>query len=332
MRSPHSRRQPVLRPGRHRCRPAGLSAAVYGASEGLTTALIEREATGGQAGTSSRIENYLGFPEGVTGAELAERATQQALKFGVKIIEPVDVERIYIDRSTRVVHLSDGTEIGCHAIIVASGMTVRQLTASGHERLVGAGIYYGAAPAEVAEYHDADVVVVGAANSAGHAAVMLSKRARSVTMVIRGETITEHMSQYLVDHIEEIPNINVVNHHHIVAFNGDTHLESIDIEHVETGDVTSHPTTGLFIFIGFRPHSDLLADHVALDKHGFILTGHAAETTAWPLDRNPYAMETSIPGVFAAGDVRADVVRRVASAVGQGAVCVSFVHQYLAKQ
>ncbi len=270
--------------------PAGLGAAVYGASEGLRTAVIEREATGGQAGTSSRIENYLGFPSGISGKDLARRAT--------------------------------------------TGMTINKRNVPGHERLVGAGVYYGAAPSEAVEYQGGHVFVVGAANSAGQAAMMLSKFAGQVTMLVRGESLEAKMSQYLVDQINARDNIDVRFRTQVAEVKGESRLEEIVLRDRDTGELDELESNGMFIFIGARPHSDFLEGVVARDARGFVLTGPDAKSAdkppiPWPLDRDPYLMETSVPGIFAAGDVRAGVVRRVASAVGQGAVCVSMIHGYL---
>jgi thioredoxin reductase (NADPH) len=314
--------------------PAGLGAGVYGASEGLRTAVIEREATGGQAGTSSKIENYLGFPSGISGRDLARRATTQARKFGAEILTAVDVTGVRVDDTLRVVELSDGTELGCHALVVATGMTINKLNVPGHERLVGAGVYYGAAPSEAVEYRDGHVFVVGAANSAGQAAMMLSKFAGNVTMLVRGESLEAKMSQYLVDQINARENIDVRFRTQVAEVKGESRLEQIVLRDRDTGELEELDSNGMFIFIGARPHSDFLEGVVARDARGFVLTGPDAKAVEkppipWPLKRDPYLMETTVPGIFAAGDVRAGVVRRVASAVGQGAVCVSMIHGYL---
>jgi thioredoxin reductase (NADPH) len=314
--------------------PAGLGAGVYGASEGLRTAIIEREATGGQAGTSSRIENYLGFPQGISGKDLARRATTQAKRFGAEILTAVSVEDIRVEDSVRVVRLDDGTELGCHAVVVATGMTIRKLEVPGHERLVGAGVYYGAAPSEAVEYRGGHVYVVGAANSAGQAAMMLSKYTGQVTILVRGDSLAAKMSQYLVDQIDATPNIDVRTRTQVAEVKGEQRLESMVLRDRDTGELAEVESNGMFIFIGARPHSDFLRGVVGLNDAGFVLTGPdviaAADLPApWPLERDPFLMETSVPGIFAAGDVRAGVVRRVASAVGQGAVCVSMIHGYL---
>jgi thioredoxin reductase (NADPH) len=315
--------------------PAGLGAAVYGASEGLNTALIERAATGGQAGTSARIENYLGFPHGVTGSDLARRAVTQALRFGAEILTAVEVAGVRTEDPARFVTLSDGTELGCRALLVASGMTIRRLPAEGHERLVGSGVYYGAAPSEAATYTGEDVLVVGGANSAGQAAVMLSKYAKSVTILARAPSLDLSMSRYLIDQIEAIDNISVRVDSRVVGVEGDERLESITVRRVSSEEEERMSASGLFIFIGARPHTEFLEGVVERDSRGFVLTGPDLRVdgrwpASWPLSRDPYLLETSVPGIFAAGDVRAGVVRRVASAVGQGAVAISFVHQYLA--
>jgi thioredoxin reductase (NADPH) len=314
--------------------PAGLGAGVYGASEGLRTAVLEREATGGQAGTSSRIENYLGFPQGISGRDLARRASTQARKFGAEILTPAEVTGVRVDDSIRVVRLADGTELGCHALVVATGMTIRRLKVPGHDRLVGAGVYYGAAPSEAVEYRDGHVFVIGAANSAGQAAMMLSKFAGRVTILVRGDSIEAKMSQYLVDQIRATPNVDVMTGVQVAEVKGEQRLEAIVVRHGDSDDLEEIESNGMFIFIGARPHSDFVKGIVGLDSRGFVLTGPdvlAARDlpTPWPLERDPYLMETSVPGIFAAGDVRAGVVRRVASAVGQGAVCVSMIHGYL---
>jgi thioredoxin reductase (NADPH) len=295
---------------------------------------VERAAPGGQAGTSSRIENYLGFPQGISGSDLARRAAAQARKFGAEILTAVEVTAVRVEGTTRVVTLTDGTELGCRALVVASGMTIRKLNVEGHDRLVGAGIYYGAAPSEAVTYQGEDVFVVGGANSAGQAAMMLSRFAGTVTILVRGASLEARMSQYLVDQIRATQNIRVRLHSQVAAVHGDSRLEQITLANVEDGSEETLEANGLFIFIGAVPHSDFLEGIVERDRRGFILTGPELRTdgklpASWPLDRDPYLLETSVPGIFAAGDVRAGVVRRVASAVGQGAVCVSFVHQYL---
>lgn len=312
--------------------PAGLGAAVYGASEGLRTALIERAATGGQAGTSSRIENYLGFPAGISGGDLATRATSQALKFGTEVLTGPEVVGVEVSDPVKTVILSDGQRIGCHALVVASGMTIRRLGVASIESLVGAGVYYGAAPSEAAFYRDEHVYVVGGANSAGQASMMLSRYAKGVTILVRGDSIEAGMSQYLVDQIKATPNIAIRLSTAVVEGGGDGRLEYL----VLGGDGRTErvDAAGLFIFVGAMPHSAFLDGVVLRNKRGFILTGPDLRVDGewpveWPLARDPFPMETSVPGILAAGDVREGVVRRVASAVGQGAVAVSIVHQYL---
>ena len=314
--------------------PAGLAGAVYGASEGLRVAVLEMKATGGQAGTSSRIENYLGFPKGVSGGELARRATLQAERLGAEILSPVEVATIKADESGRTVVLADDakSELGCHAVLVTSGMKVRHLDVPGYERLHGAGVYYGATLSEAAAYKGERVIVVGGANSAGQAAMMLARFAGEVLVLIRGGSIAERMSTYLIDQIEATPNIHVKVATKCTRVDGDTHLESVDIE---CGDGTKDTikASGLFIFVGAVPHTDFLQGVVALNEQGFVLTGPdipTDELRRWPLERDPYLLESNVPGVFAAGDVRHGAVRRVASAVGQGSIAISLVHQYLA--
>jgi thioredoxin reductase (NADPH) len=314
--------------------PAGLGAGVYGASEGLRTALIERQATGGQAGTSSRIENYLGFPKGISGADLARRATAQAKRLGAEILTAVEATHVRVEEPTKIVTLSDGTELSCRALLIATGMTLRYLDVPGGEPLVGAGIWYGAAVAEAVSYRGEDVFVVGGANSAGQAAMMLSRYAGHVTVLVRGPSLEVAMSQYLIEQISGTANIDVQVNTEVVGVGGEGHLQQITVRNRIDGSEETREAAGLFIFIGARPHSDFVRDVVACDRGGFILTGSdltvdGARHPAWPLERDPFLLETSVPGIFAAGDVRANVVRRVASAVGQGAVAVSFIHKYL---
>ncbi len=314
--------------------PAGLGAAVYGGSEGLRTALIERAATGGQAGTSSRIENYLGFPAGISGSDLATRATSQALKFGVEILTGPEVVGVEVADPVKTVVLSDGQKLGCHALIVASGMTIRRLGVDAAEALVGAGVYYGAAPSEAVTYRGGHVYVVGGANSAGQAAMMLSKYAGQVTVLVRGMSLEARMSSYLIDQIRATPNIDVQLGTEIADAGGDGRLEYLVLRNRETEQEERVDASGLFIFVGAVPHSDFLEGIVLRSKRGFVLTGPDLRVDGewpreWELDRDPLPMETSVPGIFAAGDVREGVVRRVASAVGQGSVAVNLVHQYL---
>ena len=314
--------------------PAGLGAAVYGASEGLHTLLIDREATGGQAGTSSRIENYLGFPKGISGADLAQRATAQAIRLGAELLSAQDVLKVRIEDPYRYVTLSDGTELGCRALIMATGVAVRRLEVPGIEPLTGAGVYYGAALTEAANYRGQHIYVIGGANSAGQAAMFFSRFASQVTMLVRGESLAATMSQYLIDQIGSTPNTDVAIHTEVVAVQGDQRLETITIHHSDTGDDTTVPAAALFIFIGARPYTDLVAGIVERNAAGFILTGQdllrdGKKPMGWKPKRDPFMLETSVPGIFAAGDVREGAVRRVASAVGEGAIAVSQVHQYL---
>lgn len=314
--------------------PAGLAGAVYGASEGLRTALIEREAPGGQAGTSSRIENYLGFPAGISGGDLARRAATQAQRLGAELLTTLEVTGVTVEDNVKVTTLSDGSELRSHALLIASGMTVRKLGVPGYERFEGAGVYYGAAPSEAATYAGGHVYVVGGANSAGQGAMMFSRFAKSVTMIVRAKSLGVRMSQYLIDQIESQGNIEVLVDTQVEEVIGEDRVEAVRLVDRATGDKTERPASALFIFVGAVPHSGFVSDIVRCNDKGFIYTGpdifvdgEAPDT--WTVDRDPYLMETSVPGIFAAGDVRHGVVRRVASAVGQGSVVVSMVHQYL---
>lgn len=316
--------------------PAGLAAAVYGSSEGLATVLIEREAPGGQAGTSSRIENYLGFPTGVSGAELAERALAQARRLGAEVLTPVSVTRVTSTGRFKTLDLSDGSTITARAVVIATGVAYRHLPAPGLDRLSGAGVYYGAATTEALAAEGQHVYVIGAANSAGQGAKYFSKFADRVTMIVRGESLGAHMSRYLVDQIEETPNIDVLPLHHVIEAHGDDRLEALTVEHVETGDVRRLQASLLFIFIGAQPEHAWLGDLVECDEHGYILTGPDLLVDdrlpqSWPLTRHPFHLETSHPGVFATGDVRHGSIRRVAGAVGEGSTAIQLVHRYLAE-
>ena len=313
--------------------PAGLAAAVYGASEGVHTLLIDMETPGGQAGTSSRIENYLGFPKGISGADLARRATAQASRLGAEILAAQEVISVGVRDSYRVVTLANGTELVCHAVIIATGVSVRELDVPGAKALTGAGVYYGAAITEAASYKGKHVYVVGGANSAGQGAIFLSQYADQVTMLVRS-SLAKSMSQYLIEQIEGRDNIDVQLGTEIVEFHGKDGLEAITIRDRETGETRKEKAAATFVFIGASPHTKMLGDLVTLSPAGFILTGpdllvNGERPAGWKLKRYPYLMETSVPGVFAAGDVRHDVIRRVASAVGQGSGVVSFVHEYL---
>lgn len=314
--------------------PAGLGAAVYGASEGLSTALIEREATGGQAGTSSRIENYLGFPTGISGGDLARRATDQARRLGAEILTAVEAVKVRAEGPYRIVTLNDGTELSCKALIIASGVTVNILDVPGVERLTGAGIYYGASLTEAASYRGQQVYVVGGANSAGQAAMFFSRFASQVTMLVRGTSLKKSMSQYLIDQIEGTENIEVKTNTIVLEAFGDEKLEFLKIQNKVSGEEKKVPAAAMFVFIGARSHSTMVEGIVERNTAGFIRTGNnlmrdGKHPKGWKLNRDPLPLETSVPGIFVAGDVRDEAVRRIASAVGEGAIAVSQVHQYL---
>jgi thioredoxin reductase (NADPH) len=314
--------------------PAGLGGAVYGASEGLKTVVIEREAAGGQAGTSARIENYLGFPQGISGADLTRRATTQAQRLGAEILTAQEVTGIRVEDPYRIVTLNDGSELSCRALIVATGVTVRELDVPGIDDFIGGSVYYGAATSEAVHYKDKKVFVVGGANSAGQGAMFLSRFASEVTVLIRGSTLTTSMSQYLIDQIDGTDNISVRCNTEVKACEGSDRLEKITIENNKSGESETVPADAIFIFIGAVPGTSVLEGIVELDEAGFIYTGQdlireGRRPNNWKLRRDPFLMETSVPGIFAAGDVRHGVIRRVASAVGQGAVAVSVVHKYL---
>jgi thioredoxin reductase (NADPH) len=313
--------------------PAGLAAAVYGASEGVHTLLIDKETPGGQAGTSSRIENYLGFPKGLSGADLARRATAQASRLGAEILSAQEVVSIGLRDPYRVVTLASGSELACRAVIIATGVSVRELAVPGIENVTGAGVYYGAALTEAASYKGRHVYVVGGANSAGQGAVFLSRYAEQVSMLVRG-SLAKSMSRYLIEQIERRENIDVQLRAEVVEVHGSKQLEAITIRNRETGEARQEPTPAMFVFIGASPHTKMLGDLVELSPAGFVLTGPSLiisgeRPAGWKLKRDPYLMETSVPGIFAAGDVRHGVIRRVASAVGQGSAVISFVHEYL---
>ena len=308
--------------------PAGLAAAVYGASEGLRTIVVEREAPGGQAGTSSRIENYLGFPAGVSGDELASRALRQARRLGAEILVTRTIARI--DAATRQVHLDGGDVLVARTIILACGVAWRRLSIEGVDQLAGKGVFYGATRSEAAGTHGLDVHIVGAGNSAGQAAVFFSTHARSVTILCRGESLEKSMSRYLIDQLAARSNISVLHRTEVVAAHGDTSLEAIDVHDGETGDTTRLDSGALFILIGADAETDWLPPEIALDRHGYVLTGSdVREAGRWELERDPYLLETSVPGIFASGDVRFGPVKRVAAAVGEGSMAIAFVHQYL---
>jgi thioredoxin reductase (NADPH) len=308
--------------------PSGLAAAVYGSSEGLRTIVIEREAPGGQAGTSSRIENYLGFPSGVSGDELASRALQQARRLGAEILVTRTLEKI--DPATKRVHLDGGDVLRARTIILASGVSWRQLEIEGFDRLAGKGISYGAARSEAPNTHGLDIHIIGAGNSAGQAAIFFSSHARSVSILCRGEGLGKSMSRYLVEQLASRPNINVLAQSEAVAADGDDSLEAIEVRHNGTGETTRLESGGVFIFIGADAETGWLPPEIALDDHRFVLTGSEVTGTGnWELDRDPYLLETSVPGIFACGDVRSGPVKRVAAAVGEGSMAIAFVHQFL---
>jgi thioredoxin reductase (NADPH) len=314
--------------------PAGLAGAVYGASEGLKTILIEANAPGGQAGTSSQIENYLGFPGGISGADLARRAAAQAKKFGAEILTTLDVTEIGRADPYRTVKLTDGSELSCYAVLIASGMEVRQLEAPGIADLVGSGVYYGAALSEAATYRDRHVFTVGGANSAGQGALFFSRYAKRVTMLVRGANLEASMSRYLVDRIRETKNVDVLTQTIVCGVRGDGRLQSITLANPQSEEPRDVEADALFIFIGTAPRTGMVAGLVERDPQGFILTGRdllvdGRPPKGWPVERDPFLFETSVPGVFAAGDARHGSGKRVASAVGEGSATVSMIHQYL---
>jgi thioredoxin reductase (NADPH) len=308
--------------------PAGLAAAVYGASEGLRTIVVEREAPGGQAGTSSRIENYLGFPSGVSGDELASRALQQARRLGAEILVTRSIVRI--DAATRQVHLDGGDVLRARTIILACGVTWRHVSIDGFDRLAGKGISYGAARSEASNTHGLDVQILGAGNSAGQAALFFSTHARSVTILCRGKSLNKSMSRYLIDQLAARPNIHTLFGAEVAAVHGDLSLEAIDVRDTATAETTRLESGGLFIFIGADAQTAWLPPEIALDHQGYVLTGSDMRAAGrWTLDRDPYLLETSVPGIFACGDVRFSPVKRVAAAVGEGSMAIAFIHQYL---
>ena len=311
--------------------PAGLAAAVYGASEGLRTVMVEREAPGGQAGMSSRIENYLGFPAGLSGSDLARRATDQARRLGAELLTVQDAAALRVEGAGRIVELTGGGTLSANTVLIASGVAYRKLDAPGFADLTGAGIYYGAALTEARACEDQHVVVIGGANSAGQAAVYFSGWAARVTMLVRGAGLESSMSQYLIEQIARLENVDVRTHSQAVAAHGeDEHLRALTIRAAD-GSETVEEVDACFVFIGAAPRTDWLADVVARDERGFILAGADAQSAGWPLRRDPYLLESSVPGVFVAGDVRARSIKRVASAVGEGSMAVSLIHEYLAE-
>ncbi len=314
--------------------PAGLGAAVYGASEGLRTLLVEREATGGQAGQSARIENYLGFPDGVSGAQLTDRARRQATRFGAEILTARDVTGLATHGPARVVLFGDGNRVAAHVVVIATGVSYRNLDAPGARELTGRGVYYGSAATEAAECEGADVFIVGGANSAGQAAVFFCRVAKSVNLVVRADSLERAMSHYLIEQLQAIDNITVRLETVIDEVHGHGHLEGLTLRNTATGRCERVDTSHAFVFIGGQPRTDWLADTLVRDERGFLLTGpdlivDGQHPRGWPLQRDPWPLEASIPGVFVAGDVRADSVKRVASAVGEGAMAVTLAHRYL---
>jgi thioredoxin reductase (NADPH) len=317
--------------------PAGLGAAVYGASEGLRTVLVEKRATGGQAGQSARIENYLGFPDGVSGAQLTDRARRQAGRFGAEVLTTRDVTALEVHGATRLVRFDDGGELSAHTVILATGVSYRPLTAPGAADLTGRGVYYGSAATEAAACKDTDVYIVGGANSAGQAAVFFSRHAHTVTLVVRGDSLERSMSYYLIQQLAAIENIAIRTQTEVVEAHGADHLEAVSLRDNKAGSVGTVPAGHLFVFIGAEPRTDWLGSQVARDERGFVYTGPdllvgGARPAGWDRDRDPFYLESSVPGIFAAGDVRANSVKRVASAVGEGAMAVTLVHRYLEAQ
>jgi thioredoxin reductase (NADPH) len=316
--------------------PAGLAAAVYGASEGLKTVIVERDAPGGQAGLSSRIENYLGFPSGLSGTDLARRAVAQARRFGTEILAPQEVTSVRSEGPYRVVALADGSELSCHAMMIATGVQWRKLNIPGIERLQGAGVYYGAGSTEALSCRDEDVYIIGGANSAGQAAMNFARYARNVIMLVRGESLGATMSQYLIDDIAQTPNIRVEYGMEVAAVHGEDKLEALSLSCRHSATVDTVPATCVFVFIGAEPRTDWLDGFVERDNRGFVLTGpelmrEGKRPQGWTADRDPFLLETSVPGVFAVGDVRHGSLKRVASGVGEGSIAVQFVHSHLAK-
>src|ERR1700680_1032400 len=314
--------------------PAGLAAAVYGASEGLKTVMVEREAPGGQAALSSRIENYLGFPSGLTGGDLTRRAVAQARRFGVEIVSPQEATALRVDGPYRYLRLNDGTELSCHAMLLATGVQWRRLDIPGIDRLQGAGVYYGGTSTEAISCRDEDVLIVGGANSAGQAAMFFSQYAKRVVMLVRGESLATTMSQYLIEQVQATPNIHIEYRTRVLEVHGADRLESVSIVCGLSGDVNRVPANSMFVFIGAEPCTSWLTGVVERNERGFILTGpdllkSGKRPKGWTLERDPGLLETNIPGVFAVGDVRYGSVKRVASGVGEGSVAIQFVHQYL---
>jgi len=317
--------------------PAGLGAAVYGASEGLKTLLVERTAIGGQAGQSSRIENYLGFPDGISGAQLADRARRQAGKFEAEVLNTREVTGLRTDGSARTLTFGDGGEVSAHSIVLATGVAYRPLAARGVDELTGSGVYYGSAATEGPACAGSDVFIIGGANSAGQAALFFSRYARSVTLLVRGDSLEASMSYYLIQQLNQIDNIQVRTRCEVISAQGEGHLQAITVCDGKNGLETTVECGYLFVFIGAEPRTDWLGNAVARDEKGFVYTGpdlltNGTRPAGWDRDRDPFYLECSVPGIFAAGDVRANSVKRVASAVGEGAMAVTLVHRYLEAQ
>jgi thioredoxin reductase (NADPH) len=320
--------------------PAGLAAAVYGASEGLKTLLVERQAPGGQAGTSSNIENYLGFPAGLTGADLTRRAVAQARKFGAEILTPQEVTALRVEEGgLKVLTLGDGSEVSGKAVLVATGVSYRRLDVPGAEALIGRGLYYGAAMTDALSCRDEPVYIVGGGNSAGQAAVYFARYASEVNILVRGPGLAETMSRYLIDQIEATPNISLHARTHVAAVHGDEHIESLTLACAD-GSTRTVPAASLYVFIGAEPRTDWLDGLATRDPYGFVVTGadlpreagpNGSRVAGWPLAREPFLLETNVPGLFCAGDVRHQSVKRVASAAGEGAIAIMFTHRYLAE-
>lgn len=310
--------------------PAGLAAAVYGASEGLKTLLIEASAPGGQAGQSTLIENYLGFPKGISGADLSRRAHSQAARLGAEILVPMRVERVSRKDPYKIVHLADGSSITAKAMVVTSGVEYRKLSARGLEELTGAGVYYGTSNIEASYHRDQPMFVVGGGNSAGQAALFLTRFTDSVTIVIRGDSLEATMSKYLIDNLAANEAVSILGNSRVVEARGGSHLENLVLGNVETGEESEVKAGALFIFIGQRAQTDWLADLVQLDDRGFVLSGpDLGQLKGWNVERDPLPLETSVPGIFVAGDVRHNSIRRVAGATGEGSTAIRFVHQHL---
>ena len=316
--------------------PGGLAAAVYGASEGLKTVMVDREAPGGQAGLSSRIENYLGFPHGLSGLDLARRAVMQAQRFGVEIIAPQEAVSLRAEGPYRIVKLANGSEISCHAALIATGVQWKRLDVPGMDHLQGAGVYYGGGSQEAITCKGETVYIVGGANSAGQAALNFAQYAEKVVMLLRGESLSSTMSHYLIEQIGKTPNIQLWTHAEVAEVHGETHLEEVSVLCTDSRKVERVPATSMFIFIGAMPRTDWLEGTVVRDDRGFVIAGpdlirDGKLPSTWNVNRPPFLMESSLPGVFAVGDVRHGSIKRVASAVGEGAIAVQFIHRYMAK-